>query len=190
MQVCTSLQTDNHASTPPLSFLQAVLPSCRPTNSVRALKVLCSAALWWINFCFLGVGHGTSVRCIVAAGGWHRSTTSWPSTMRWDVSFHFCWTHCIFVCIAWQKQLYKYPCDVWCSSCCWTIQSLNLIFFIFIDHDYSSLGIETRGRRSRFRLAWWRGTVVERRSLAGELSLSCARPAADGWPLMWVSHPL
>ena len=26
----------------------------------------------------------------------------------------------------------------------------------------------------------WRGTVVERRSLAGELSLSCARPAADG----------
>jgi len=29
--------------------------------------------------------------------------------------------------------------------------------------------------------AWWRSTVVERRSLAGELiSLSCARPAADG----------
>ena len=26
----------------------------------------------------------------------------------------------------------------------------------------------------------WRGTVVKRRSLAGELSLSCARPAADG----------
>jgi len=30
MQVCTSLQTDNHASTPPLSFLQAGCPSCRP----------------------------------------------------------------------------------------------------------------------------------------------------------------
>ena len=29
-------------------------------------------------------------------------------------------------------------------------------------------------------MSWWRGTVVERRSLAGELSLSCARPAADG----------
>ena len=26
MQVCTSLQTDNHASTPPLSFLQATGP--------------------------------------------------------------------------------------------------------------------------------------------------------------------
>jgi len=30
------------------------------------------------------------------------------------------------------------------------------------------------------RTGWWRGTVVERRSLAGELSLSCARPADDG----------
>ena len=38
MQICTSLQTDNHASTPPLSFLQAGCPSCRPTNSVKALK--------------------------------------------------------------------------------------------------------------------------------------------------------
>ena len=40
MQVCTSLQTDNHASTPLLSFLQAGCPSCRPTHSVRALKAL------------------------------------------------------------------------------------------------------------------------------------------------------
>jgi len=38
MQVCTSLQTDNHISTPPLSFLQAGCPSCHPTNSVKALK--------------------------------------------------------------------------------------------------------------------------------------------------------
>jgi len=40
MQVCTSLQTDNHASTSLLSFLQAGCPSCRPTNSVKALKAL------------------------------------------------------------------------------------------------------------------------------------------------------
>jgi len=38
MQVCISLQTDNHASTSPLSFLQAGCPSCRPTNSVKVLK--------------------------------------------------------------------------------------------------------------------------------------------------------
>jgi len=38
MQVCTSLQTDNHASTQPLSFLQAGCSSCRPNNNVKALK--------------------------------------------------------------------------------------------------------------------------------------------------------
>ena len=38
MQVCTSLQRDNHASTQPLSFLQAGCLSCRPTNSVNALS--------------------------------------------------------------------------------------------------------------------------------------------------------
>jgi len=38
MQVCTLLQTDNQASTSLLSFLQAGCPSCRPTNSVKALK--------------------------------------------------------------------------------------------------------------------------------------------------------
>ena len=36
MQIYTSLQTNNHTSTPPLSFLQAGCPSCRPTNSVKA----------------------------------------------------------------------------------------------------------------------------------------------------------
>jgi len=41
MQVCTSLQTDNQASTPPLSFLQAGWPSCHPKNSVKALKAQC-----------------------------------------------------------------------------------------------------------------------------------------------------
>ena len=43
MQVYTLLQTDNHTNTPPLSFLQAECPSCRPTNSVKALKAtLCN----------------------------------------------------------------------------------------------------------------------------------------------------
>ena len=38
MQVCTLLQTDKHASTPPLSFLRAGCPSYCPTNSIKALK--------------------------------------------------------------------------------------------------------------------------------------------------------
>jgi len=41
MQLCTSLQTDNHASTPPVIFLQAGCPSCLPTNSVKAQKAIC-----------------------------------------------------------------------------------------------------------------------------------------------------
>ena len=45
MQVCILLQTDNHASTPPLSFLLAGCPSCHQTNSVKALKAR-SAILW------------------------------------------------------------------------------------------------------------------------------------------------
>jgi len=38
MQICTSTQTGNHASTLPLSFLQAGCPSCCPTNRIKALK--------------------------------------------------------------------------------------------------------------------------------------------------------
>ena len=45
MQVCTLLQTDNHTSTSPLTFLQAGCPSCRPTNSVTALKDKCQMLL-------------------------------------------------------------------------------------------------------------------------------------------------
>jgi len=36
MQVCPSLQTDNHPTTQ--FFLQAGCPSCHPTNGVSALK--------------------------------------------------------------------------------------------------------------------------------------------------------
>ena len=40
MQICTLTETHNHASIPSLSFLQAGCPSCRPTNSVNALKAV------------------------------------------------------------------------------------------------------------------------------------------------------
>jgi len=50
MQVCTLLQTENHTSTPPLSFLQAGCPSCHPTNSVKALKAyMVLHAQQWIH---------------------------------------------------------------------------------------------------------------------------------------------
>jgi len=40
MQVCTLLQTENHTSTPPLFLQEAGCPSCRPTNSIKALKAV------------------------------------------------------------------------------------------------------------------------------------------------------
>jgi len=54
MQVCTSLQTDNHASTPLLSFLPAGCPSCRPTNSVKALKANLLSQYHYINLISTG----------------------------------------------------------------------------------------------------------------------------------------
>jgi len=44
--VCTLLQTDNHTSTPPLCFLHARCPSCRPTNSIKALKAHKALKAW------------------------------------------------------------------------------------------------------------------------------------------------
>ena len=47
---CTSLQTDNHASTPPLTFLQAGCPSYHPTNTVKALKTKDDADNVWLLY--------------------------------------------------------------------------------------------------------------------------------------------
>jgi len=47
MQVCTSLQTDDHPNNPQQSvFLQAGCPSCHPTNSIIALKADRSQLSW------------------------------------------------------------------------------------------------------------------------------------------------
>ena len=61
MQVCTSLQIDNHASTPPLSFLQAGCPSCRPTNSVKALKAWNAMSFFRYFFLTLWMRYFTTV---------------------------------------------------------------------------------------------------------------------------------
>jgi len=51
VQVCTFLQTDNHSSTPLLSFLQAGCSSCCPSNSVKALKDRYYSVNFWGLFC-------------------------------------------------------------------------------------------------------------------------------------------
>jgi len=39
MQVCTSLQTDNHASTPPLSFFTGRMPFLPPNQQRQSKKI-------------------------------------------------------------------------------------------------------------------------------------------------------
>jgi len=56
MLVCTSLQTDNHASTALLSFLQAGCPSCRPTNSPEGKRI---SNIHWMPI--------SPVACIISA---------------------------------------------------------------------------------------------------------------------------
>ena len=72
-QVCTSLKTDNHASTPPLSFLQAGCLFCRPTNNVKALKANISATL---------PNYKTTYFFLQPTTDWDRE----PSISQWSVS--------------------------------------------------------------------------------------------------------
>jgi len=61
--VCTLLQADNHASTPPVSFLQAGCPFCCPTNSIKALK----ARNTWRSYLGLACSHHTQLYLLGAA---------------------------------------------------------------------------------------------------------------------------
>jgi len=44
MQICTLLQTNNNASTPPLSSLHARCPSCHPTTASKHLRQKCKTS--------------------------------------------------------------------------------------------------------------------------------------------------
>ena len=46
MQACTSLQTDNHASTTPLSFLQAACPSATQPTALKHWRLLMEICSW------------------------------------------------------------------------------------------------------------------------------------------------
>ena len=93
--ICTSLQTYNHASTPPLSFLQAGCPSCHPTSSVRALKAINSSpqlplyTFWaklsicsYVDLCMLSIAFTCVVFCDLGQyTDWY--TMLWSCSWRW-----------------------------------------------------------------------------------------------------------
>ena len=141
MQVCTSLHTDNHASTPPLCFLQAGCPSCRPTNSVKALKAHCVAevalnALRRFACCYCYCLTVTGVLAWLSV--WSEvQTCIWPS-----------WCHCHSLSLAPVKSRSVLPFWYWltqvilekrplngCCCCCWYI----LKFLLCLNCLYSYL---------------------------------------------------
>jgi len=67
MKVCTSLQTDNHASTPTLSFFTGRMPFLPPTNSVKVLKAkaLKAAVIKWYRLKSVQVGLKEKARSTV-----------------------------------------------------------------------------------------------------------------------------
>jgi len=85
--ICTSLQTDNHASISSLSCLQAGCSSWCPTNSVKALKAnpLTKTDLWFsrcsvIFQCVNAVGYLSGARCKWFAYG-PADATATPSSL-------------------------------------------------------------------------------------------------------------
>jgi len=81
MHVCTLLQTDNHTSTPPLSFLQAGCPSCCLTNSVEALKaqIFCVIVIIIIQTIIML----TSLPSVFWHS-WASGRVSWPVKIEWS----------------------------------------------------------------------------------------------------------
>ena len=53
----------NHASTPPLKFLQAGCPSCRPTNSIKALMAHSNHIITRISIQTTGLAFGGTGQC-------------------------------------------------------------------------------------------------------------------------------
>ena len=81
-QVCTSLQTDNHASTPPLSFLQAGCPSRCQTNSVKALEALYCLLSDVCSYCV----RSTVVNCSICCHIWIDLLLSEKACRKWSFS--------------------------------------------------------------------------------------------------------
>ena len=91
MQVCILLQTDNHANTPPLSFLQAGCPSCHPTNSVKALKAFKKNKQNVNKNNVEYILHLHLVNITWCHPGWHYNVTPWSGE------------HLIMLSVTWRR---------------------------------------------------------------------------------------
>ena len=115
MQVCTSLQTDNHASTPPLSFLQAGCRSGCPTNSVKALKtskivLMSNKNHGMVNGLIYKLTHAhadsvhTASMCVLLCMWecWVQASHIVPLSEVWSNMARHCWTNVDVSVILWN----------------------------------------------------------------------------------------
>jgi len=98
MQVCTSLQTDNHASTPPLSFFTDCLPFLYPACKKLSGGVLAWLSVWsevqtciWPSCCYCHSLSLASVKSRLVLPFWYRLT--------WVVPAKGPLNECVCVCL-------------------------------------------------------------------------------------------
>ena len=152
IEVCTSLQTDNHASTPHSVFLQAGCPSCRPTASKHWRHMLLLTILhkqsgqYNRNFkkinqsAVLRRTNATAYLLIYAeqddnsiTNDTHRSSRSSRRTQRCDPQRPRCWLAGQAGCRGQQRTPFPVPCPkcgmgqtlaAWLYTNSWTEQCL------------------------------------------------------------------
>jgi len=85
MQVFTSPHAGNHASPPPLSFLQTGCPSCHPTNSIKALKALINHKYMYKISMLLSSCKNMNKTKVMITGEWQKVTQKFQRTG--DISY-------------------------------------------------------------------------------------------------------
>ena len=90
MQICTSLRTDNHASTPPLSFYWPdALPAAQPTASKQWRHVVMQSRFYKtvlypsVCLCTICPPHAALVGWMLWACGRYWSIAACPSGLQW-----------------------------------------------------------------------------------------------------------
>ena len=138
MQLCTSLWTDNHASTPPLCFLQARCPSCRPTNSIKALKARHSSP----NTKLFSYLRSDRVACATLACVMLAIVVicrSWRTR----------WMHCVLQAVDWRAVLSKAVSGKWMAlTACRVLCMFSYPTYIYphtscadvVSSEYQSIG--------------------------------------------------
>ena len=103
---------DNHVSTPTLSFLQSVCPSCRPTNSIKALRTRLYIYIYIYTF-ICCVQRKLRVSCLSTQCLYQLDTVDVNGVIDSDCS-------CVTVCV--QLVSRQHVRWLWCGSmaleCC------------------------------------------------------------------------